>query len=193
MKKSLILASCLLASSSVMAMDLEYFLGAGAERGSIDLKKSSNGTDEGNERGKDMSPLLKMGAIIDNKHRISLSYNKLSKDISDEYTDGQMDKKSILCSYDYLIPMGNNFKLYTGVHAGDTKVSVEYDGDKTSFSGLAYGAQIGTLYDITKNVEFELALGYTKYNVDKAEEPGRWFKMELDKSTSMYAGINYKF
>ena len=191
MKKSLILASCLLASSSVMAMDLEYFLGAGAERGSIDLKWSS-GMFLNEDKEKDVSPLLKMGVIIDNKHRISLSYNKLSADISDEFVEAQMDKKSILCSYDYLIPMGNNFKLYTGVHIGDTKVNYKDDFGEISFSGLAYGAQIGTLYDITKNIEFELALGYTKYNVDRAEDDS-WAKVELGNSTSMFAGLNYKF
>ena len=57
---------------------------------------------------------------------------------------------------------------------------------------MAYGAQVGAIYDITKNVEFELGLSYTKFNVDRAED-ATWYKLELDNSTSMFAGINYKF
>ena len=51
---------------------------------------------------------------------------------------------------------------------------------------------------ITKNIEFELGLAYTKYNVDKSftgTESGVNYnaKIELEDSTSMSAGINYKF
>ena len=65
-------------------------------------------------------------------------------------------------------------------------------------SGLAYGVQVGAIYDITKNVEFELGLAYTKYNVDKTlnyTDNGVDIeaKLELEDSTSMFAGINYKF
>ena len=38
----------------------------------------------------------------------------------------------------------------------------------------------------------ELGLAYTKFNVDRAED-ANWYKLELDNSTSMFAGINYKF
>ena len=41
-------------------------------------------------------------------------------------------------------------------------------------------------------VEFELGLAYTKFNVDRAED-ANWYKLELEDSTSMFAGINYKF
>ena len=87
--------------------------------------------------------------------------------------------------------MNEEFRLYAGLHAGNTKVEIE-DVEKISFSGLAYGAQVGAIYDITKNVEFELALAYTKFNVDRAED-ATWYKLELEDSTSMSAGINYKF
>ena len=65
-------------------------------------------------------------------------------------------------------------------------------------SGLAYGAQVGAIYDITKNIEFELGLAYTKYNVDKTLDytvagVDVTMNIELEDSTSMFAGINYKF
>ena len=70
--------------------------------------------------------------------------------------------------------------------------------DDFKMSGLTYGAQVGAIYDITKNIEFELGLAYSKYNVDKSTNGtilGIDYneKVELENSTSMFAGINYKF
>lgn len=183
MKKQFIIASLLAASTSMMAMDLQYFLGAGAERVDVDTKTSGADGFNENDDFKDTAFKLKTGIILDKTHRISLSYAKFSKDDTDAST--------ILGNYDYLIPMNEQFRLYAGVHLGNTKVEVE-DEEKISFSGLAYGAQVGGIYDITKNVEFELGLAYTKYNVDRAED-ATWYKLELEDSTSMFAGINYKF
>lgn len=183
MKKTLVMASLVAASTSMMAMDLEYFLGAGAERANFNTRSSGSDGFNNESNLKDTSLLLKAGIILDKTHRISLSHTKLSKDNSDITT--------ILGSYDYLIPMNEQFSLYAGLHAGNTKVEVDAY-EKISFSGLAYGAQVGALYDITKNIEFELGLAYTKYNVERAEDM-YWYKLEVEDSTSMFAGINYKF
>jgi opacity protein-like surface antigen len=140
-----------------------------------------------------------MGAILNKSHRISLSHVK--------YSEEDENLTLILGNYDYLMPLNDEFKLYAGVHLG----KANYDSEDTEFlnsdmSGLAYGLQIGTIYEISKNVEFEFGLAYTKYNVDKSysgtytESYGGYSvdidyngKVELDKSTSMFAGINYKF
>ena len=128
MKKTIVMASLVAASTSMMAMDLQYFLGAGVERGDVDFKSTVNIPSAG--------------------------YSE-NESFSNDATDLKM-------------------------------------------SGLAYGAQVGAIYDITKNIEFELGLAYTKYNVDKSftgTESGVNYnaKIELEDSTSMSAGINYKF
>ena len=130
MKKTLVMASLVAASTSMMAMDLQYFLGAGAERANVNVKAS--GADGFNEKDdfKDTSLKLKVGVILDKAHRISLSHTKLSKDDTDATT--------ILGNYDYLIPMNEEFRLYAGLHAGNTKVEVKDAVEKISFSGLAY-------------------------------------------------------
>ena len=195
MKKSLVMASLVVASTSMMAMDLQYFLGAGANRVDADVKgtldysiSGQTGGFSGTESFKDTGLLLKTGVILDKTHRISLSHTKLSKD--------GIDSTTILGSYDYLIPLNNEFRLYAGGHLGNTKV--DFDDVDFDMSGLAYGAQVGAIYDITKNVEFELGLAYSKYNVDKSISlsNGADFintELELEDSTSMFAGINYKF
>ena len=193
MKKQFIIASLIAASTSMMAMDLQYFLGAGAERVDANLNEKgsvSNGVQtigyNDSSDFKDTALLLKTGIILDKTHRISLSHAKFSKDGS--------DARNIIVSYDYLIPLKEEFRLYAGLHAGNTKIEVDTD----SASGLAYGAQIGAIYDITKNIEFELGLAYSKYNVDYSTSVtvGRVsydYRVELEDSTSMFAGINYKF
>lgn len=194
MKKSLVMASLVVASTSMMAMDLEYFLGAGAERMNADFKLSSQIDSEmnGSPSMKDTALKLKAGVILDKTHRISISHVK--------HSDDGLDATSILGNYDYLIPMNEQFRLYAGLHLGNTKVEVDGLDNNISFSGLAYGAQMGAIYDITKNIEFEAGFAYTKYNVDRGESitqtatwTNHWAKIELEDSTTMFAGINYKF
>ena len=195
MKKSLVMASLVVASTSMMAMDLQYFLGAGIERVDVDYKDTAEYSISGNsgvisltDSVKDTGLLLKAGVILNKTHRISLSHTKLSKD--------DTDITIITGNYDYLIPLNNEFRLYTGIHAGNTNVKVNSGDIKAS--GLVYGAQVGAIYDITKSIEFELGLAYSKYNVDKtiSVTNGNDYvseKLELEDSTSMFAGINYKF
>lgn len=192
MKKSMILATLLAASTSMMAMDLEYFLGVGAERIDGNFKFSSDTYADSNGKGSitDESLKLKAGIILDKTHRISVSHVKYSKD--------SVDVRTVLGNYDYLIPINEEFRLFAGIHAGSTKVEIDSNSDGSiSFSGLAYGAQTGFIYDITKNIEFEAGVAYTKYNVDRAETTDSsgtdWAGVELEDSTSISAGINYKF
>mgnify|MGYP000328865657 CR=1 FL=1 len=199
MKKSLVIASLVTASTSMMAMDLQYFLGAGAERANANFKADVNVPSIGysetfKEDDNDTALKLKLGVILDKTHRISLSHSKFGGE--------DTDVTVILGNYDYLIPINNEFRLYTGVHAGNAEYKETNtglaDNNEVKMSGLAYGAQVGAIYDITKNIEFELGLAYTKYNVDKSftgTESGVNYnaKIELEDSTSMSAGINYKF
>ncbi len=182
MKKTIVMASLVAASTSMMAMDLQYFLGAGVERGDFEMK-ISNAAGRNESYNDDATDLkLKAGVILNKTHRISLSH------VNYGIEDGG-DFRIILGNYDYLIPINNEFRLYTGLHAGNANFKFNED---LKMSGLAYGAQVGAIYDITKNVEFELGLGYTKYNVDRAED-ANYDRVELENSTSMFAGINYKF
>lgn len=200
MKKTIVMASLVAASTSMMAMDLQYFLGAGVERGDADFKSTVNipsvGYSESESFSDDATDLkLKLGVILNKTHRISLSH------VNYGIEDGG-DFRIILGNYDYLIPINNEFRLYAGLHAGNAEYKETNtglaDNDTVKMSGLAYGAQVGAIYDITKNIEFELGLAYTKYNVEKTingVDTGVNYnaKLELEDSTSMSAGINYKF
>ena len=73
MKKSLVMASLVVASTSMMAMDLQYFLGAGANRVDNDSKTTVNVpsvgiSDSSSDSFKDTGLALKKGVILDKKH-----------------------------------------------------------------------------------------------------------------------------
>lgn len=191
MKKSLAIASLLALGTSAMALDVQPFVGAGFERGDMNGKYSysqSNGYSESDSISDDASDLkLKMGAILEKTHRVSLSHINYG-------IEGGGDFRIILGNYDYLIPINDKIRVLAGLHLGNAN----WDEGDFKMSGLAYGAQIGGIYDITKNVEFELGLSFTKYNLDKSSS-GTFLgidwneKVELEDSTSMFIGINYKF
>ena len=109
MKKSFVMASLVAASTSMMAMDLQYFLGAGATRVNADYKGTiavpSVGYSESfSDDMSDTGLTLKTGVILDKSHRISLSYSKFSGE--------DTDVKVILGNYDYLIPINKEFKHF---------------------------------------------------------------------------------
>ena len=143
MKKSLVMASLVVASTSMMAMDLQYFLGAGAERADADYNIKASGSNgvsiNDSDNMTDTTLKLKVGAILNKTHRISISHSKFGEE--------DTDVTVILGNYDYLIPINNEFRLYTGVHAGNGEYKeTNIDGLGTAkMSGLAYGAQIGAI------------------------------------------------
>ena len=88
MKKSLVMASLIAASTSMMAMDLQYFLGAGAERANANFKADVNAPSIGysetfKEDGNDTALKIKVGVIMDKTHRISLSHSKFGGEDTD--------------------------------------------------------------------------------------------------------------
>ena len=199
MKKiSSIAAGLLLASSSVMAMDIQYFIGAGAEYSKSKVEGSGDGETD-NFNGKDTTFKLKTGVILDKTNRISISYSNPSDKTDFIYEDNNGDEVTgsvksdvtlYLLNYDYFLPITQDFRLGIGAHLGSAELELKSEGEKISDRGLAYGAQLSAIYDITKNVEFEIGISHTRYNVEIKEDD--WTD-ELKHTNSVYTGINYKF
>ncbi|MFY4805342.1 hypothetical protein ACOTVJ_02975 [Aliarcobacter butzleri] len=127
---------------------------------------------------KDNALELKLGAILNNTYRIYLS--------GVEYKTDLFKVKMVNGNYEYLIPITNNFRLFSGIHLGTFK------------NNMVYGVQGGFIYDITKNIEFELGGFYSKYQKEvdiKGEKSGFKFTdtIKIENSESLFAGFNYKF
>ena len=196
-KKSLVMASLLALGTSAIAIDVQPFVGVGIERTTLDYKASASALGYSysySDDDSDTALKLKAGAILDKTHRLSVSHAK--------YSDNGADVRILLLNYDYLFPINEKFNLYAGAHAGQAKyeqdVNTAIGKIDIDMSGLVYGLQVGALFDITKNIELEAGLAYSKYNVDDTIS-GTYLgvdysaKSELEDSTSMFIGINYKF
>jgi opacity protein-like surface antigen len=195
MKKILVMTSLFIVTTSMMAVDTKYFIGAGGEYTTLSgsttfTLPNSTITNEGEEYSK-IDLKVKAGVILNNAHRISTAYSK--KD------DSEISFTTILANYDYLIPvpMNNVFRSYVGMHIGRANLKSE-SLPQVDISGLAYGLQTGIIYDITKHIEFELGVSYTRYNFNESfngTEQGIDFvgNLNVEDSISGYSGLNYKF
>jgi opacity protein-like surface antigen len=195
-KKSLAMASLLALGTSAMAIDVQPYIGAGAgvSFGKTEVTVNTPGyvyLGDESERKSSASLILKGGAILDSSHRLSLSY------APSFHSDANVH--NVMAGYDYLIPLNDKNKLYVGAHAGVSSFKGKDEISDYSMSGFAYGAQTGYIYDITKNIEFEFGLNYTKHDLDKTgtmrANNGNpvSVKLEMKDSISTFAGINYKF
>ena len=205
MKKSLAIASLLALGTSAMAVDVQPFVGVstGASWNKVEGNLKVSGPVENfsvsdDDRESAFLMGIKGGIILDNSHRLAINYNPAF--------DSYATVHNILASYDYLIPLNDSNRFYVGAHAGFSsfrgkdKLKDNYYGalGDINASGFAYGAQTGYIYDITKNIEFEFGLSYTKYNVDKTYSGSALghnaeLKLEMKDSISTLVGINYKF
>ena len=197
MRKSLVMASLLALGTSIMAVEVQPFIGAGAGANWAKVEASAKGNIGGNainlsESDTESSFIAKIqgGVILDNTHRISLAYAPAF--------NSDANVHNVLVGYDYLIPVNNESRVYVGAHLGSTSFKGKDDLDGVDDTGFAYGLQTGYIYDITKNIEFEFSLNYTKHDVEKTfsgENGADWLdvKAELDYSIGTMIGINYKF
>lgn len=198
MKKSLILSGLIITSSYVFALDTQYFMGIGAEKGQLHVKHKGT-THNINEEIEDSSSLsdqtmkIKAGLILNDEHRISLSNSR--------YGDSEEGKFNLtLLNYDYIIPNNSALRLYAGFHLGGAqyKEKIDVGTDELKMSGLAYGVQIGTLISITNNIELDLGASITRYDIDKSftysyNNETIFVNKSLDYSTSLSTSLNYKF
>lgn len=200
MKKTFVMASLVVSSTSLMAMELQYFSGvlAGASwnksESSIQTPGyffvDSNSTTYSN-RDSSTLMILKGGVILDNSHRVSFSYAPAFHSNANIH--------NFVAGYDYLISLNEDSRFYVGAHAGISSFEGRDDISSFDMSGFTYGTQLGYIYDLTKNIEFEIGAMYTKHNLDKTgtilANDGKpiSMKLEIRDAISTFAGINYKF
>lgn len=216
MKKSLILAGLIAASSSMMAMNIEYFGGVDLSKADAKVKDTVNltggiltlgsttyntvGSESWSYSSDDTAPAFKLGVILDETHRIYLRYGKYDGVESSEM-------KLTTLNYDYMFSnFKNEYKIvpYVGAFVGHGKLETEI-GDG---SGNIYGLDAGFVVPITKNIEFDFNLAYMKSNIDATTS---WsnvnategnitltnvsgnYDVEVRNATIANFGINFKF
>ena len=198
MKKSFILMSLLLASSSVLVageMDNSWFIGG--EFGAQNMKVKSTATilgvtDSATDTLDATYEAVKAGKYFE----FGRVYGSLSKqNEKDDFTS-----YSFGLGYDYLFKNKSEFTPFVGVNASYTKGKVDTEDARTLSldkpKGFNYGLEAGLLYSMAKNMELEFGIRYMISNVDDTfnmTTPAISLKLEGENITQYYLGLNYKF
>jgi opacity protein-like surface antigen len=177
-KKSLIVASLVLAATSAMAENTFIGLDLGKSKGTATV--SYQGYSETSSGDKTSSISLKAGKQYSD-HRIFAKYT----DVNEEYGTSA----ALTAHYDKFLRTNGVVKPYIGGAIG--YVSYESDDNTVDLSGLTYGATLGVVADITKEISFEIGYDYMLTSASDTLDNG--VKVELDKYDNFHIGLNVKF
>ena len=206
MKKSLIVASLLLAGTSAVAQN-EYFMGVGIGSGSwtseAKVARVSDGvsvTVSESDSGGVLSILG--GTIIDDKHKLSIGYSTYN-------TDADVDMTSIDLGYAYFIDQNSlgttNKKWKPFVNLGYFMSTYEEDISsistqstftlKTKAIMLGFGAdyKIDSKQFITMGYDFSLSTSGSSSAPVSIYGTNYTIDMEVDKISRWLVTYNYKF
>lgn len=195
MKKSIVVASLVLASSCLVAQDSMKDWFVGAEVGGMNVKVKAFATDgvdsaSASDNSKTTYEAVKFGKYIDNSRIYAAIHKQNEKDDVSSY--------GFSVGYDYLFKNSSVVIPFVGVNVGYTKAKIDDDVlalagiDKPS--GFHYGIGAGVIYPFNNNVEFEAGLRYNKTNVkdDLTVAPAK-VEIEAESYVQYYIGVNYKF
>lgn len=162
MKKSLVLAGLLLASSAAFATDVNYFVAAGVGSGhwKVKIKSDIAGLTSTTTSDNGGSISIDGGFILDNTHRIGLEYAKYNTTGSTMY--------SVSLGYDYLFTVNKHFQPFVGLaytvnkysEDGGNTAAVTYDTNTINLTTKIASARVGADYTFDNNVYVSSVFDY---------------------------------
>lgn len=192
MRKSLIVASLLLASAStIVAAETNNSWFVGGEFGAQNMKFDTTATEAGvteNDKNSINSTYeaLKIGKYFEFGRVYGSLGKQNEKDDFSSYTIG--------LSYDYLLKNTSAWTPFLGINASYTKGKIDDEDINIKPKGFNYGAETGLIYAVSKNTELEVGIRYLFSNVDDSfSYDGMDGKIEGDHVIQYYLGLNYKF
>ncbi|MBL0687073.1 MAG: hypothetical protein JJV94_04515 [Sulfurospirillum sp.] len=194
MKKSLLLASLLMLSSTVLLANdaKKWFIGGefggmdiGAEKesGSLTEKEISKNTQATYEA-------IKFGKYHNNGRFYGFYGHQNTKDdiTSDMFGAG----------FDYIFKDFGEIMPFVGLQASYVKSKIDNTDLKTlgidSLSGINLGINTGMIFPVMDSVEIEVGLRLLELELQNSVTKGTTqHEIELDGGTQYYLGVNYKF
>ena len=153
MKKSLVFAGILLASSAVFATDINYFVATGLGSGHMKVKSNIVGLTSTTTSSNAGSISIDGGVILNNTHRIGLEYAKYN-------TAGSSSMHSVGLNYDYLFTVNKHFQPFVGLaytvnkyseHVSTT-ATVTPDSNTLNLTTKIASIRIGADYTFDNNI-----------------------------------------
>ncbi|MDG9925311.1 MULTISPECIES: outer membrane beta-barrel protein [unclassified Pseudomonas] len=120
------------------------------------------------------------------------------ENVSDDSQGNKLRQQHLLGSYDAFLPLNDSgTKLFGGATVGAVKLEQDGRGLKRdSDIGMATGLQAGILQNVGKNASLEAGYRYMKTNASTEVAPHGGSKVgsiDLDRTSQVYIGANYKF
>jgi outer membrane protein W len=213
MKKSIIVASLLLASSCLVAQDSmkDWFVGAEIGGMNVNTKSSVSASGPGgtvsdsvDDSYKPTYEAIKFGRYYDSGRVYGFYAHQNKKEDVTANTFG--------VGYDYLFKNFEKVVPFIGVQAMYTKAKIDGLTDTVvagigtlntsqldSPSGFGFGIGAGIIYPVANNFEIEAGVRYVKANIEDdisqsfAGGVSANVKFELEDYTQYYIGVNYRF
>ncbi|MBL0702497.1 MAG: hypothetical protein JJV95_00755 [Sulfurospirillum sp.] len=199
MKKSLLLASLLMLSSTVLLANdaKKWFIGG--EFGGMDIgtEKSSETHQNPFPNERDISKntqatyeAIKFGKYHNNGRFYGFYGHQNTKDdiTSDMFGAG----------FDYIFKDFGEIMPFVGLQASYVKSKIDNTDLKTlgidSLSGINLGINTGMIFPVMDSVEIEVGLRLLELELQNSVTKGTTqYEVELDGGTQYYLGVNYKF
>ncbi len=200
-KKSLIVASLLLAGTSVFAADTnKFYIGAGVNSGSGTQTRSYSSGGEYETEYDASSTNIKFGFLLNSGNRMEIGIETITADKSGgnnfnaNTTSGDTSSEFTGYNLDYLIMFNGKEKLKSyidlgfGIYKNDEITGYNSStGSAETATGIALNLGAGLVFGITDNIEIEGAykmksISWNLENPDTSE-----------KINMLYIGANIKF
>lgn len=196
MKKSLLVASLLFIGTSLMAADTKDSWFVGGEFGGMNMKYGFDGR-------QGVSTLNFTDTIYASYEAIKVGkyfdYGRVYGSLGRQNKKDAFSSWNMGVGYDYLFKNSSSWTPFIGVNGLYTKGK-----DETTFAtlynlkhpeGFSYGAEVGLIYAMASNVDFEVGARYmNNKDVEESRRSGADYGIFEGKQTlQYYIGINYKF
>jgi Outer membrane protein beta-barrel domain len=190
---SMVAASSLMAGEAFVGVDVGGATSGATSNvsgtvGAVSINRSDSGDGTGGAQA------LKVGYYFNDNNRAYISLHRFN-------TESNLKISLYKASYDYLIG-SEALKPFVGASLGSYSYKVSGFGsyltqDSLEAKGIAYGAQVGLLYKISKNIDAQFSYSYLKTTGSDSSTyksaPAVTAKLENDKLTSWQFGLNYRF
>ena len=191
-KKSLIVASLLLVSTSAIAVDTsKLYVGVGVTSGSGTLTATGNSTATLDYDSS--STPIKIGYMLKNDNRFEFSLESMDH----KYSAGTDTVSGWNMDWNFVYPNNKLADVVTpfltvGFGSYTYEDSGELFDDGEDLNGFAFNYGFGGLYSINKNIELETSFKGKIINWEDIQAGSTTITSD-STGTALYVGVNYKF
>ncbi len=172
MKKSLVLAGLLFATSNIFAaQEGNIYVGAAYNTGSGEIEEKTTSTTTVDTDVKSTS--IKVGYVLQNDNRIEFSYESLTFELDGYTWYGKAEPEATVYNFDYKVTYPSGvFAPYWTLGLGlysleDTGSNFSNSSEDLKGTSINYGA--GFLYEVASNMELEVSYNFRNVSWEDVE------------------------